>query len=49
LAGRSWNAIGRVLEPETDELYEEVRKRAHTKYGWGDGLPVQFELTSEIE
>jgi deazaflavin-dependent oxidoreductase (nitroreductase family) len=48
LAGRSWNAVGRVLEPEIDELYLEVRERARTKYGWGDGLPVEFRLVKPV-
>jgi deazaflavin-dependent oxidoreductase (nitroreductase family) len=48
LAGRSWNATGRVLEPQTDELYLEVRDRARTKYGWGDGLPVEFRLVKAL-
>jgi deazaflavin-dependent oxidoreductase (nitroreductase family) len=49
LAGRSWSATGRVLEPETDELYLRVRELARVKYGWGDGLPVEFRLTHEIQ
>ena len=44
LAGRSWTATGRVLDAQTDELYLEVRDRARTKYGWGDGLAVEFRL-----
>ena len=40
-----WNAIGRVLDPNQDgELYAEVRQLAREKYGWGDGLPVEFRL-----
>ena len=49
LAGRSWNATGRVLEPEMGELYTQVRERARAKYGWGDGLPVEFRLTREMQ
>jgi deazaflavin-dependent oxidoreductase (nitroreductase family) len=47
-AGRHWKATGRVLEPETEsELYFEVRDLARTKYGWGDGLPVEFNFGQE--
>jgi deazaflavin-dependent oxidoreductase (nitroreductase family) len=47
LAGRCWSATGSVLEPD-NELYLQVRDRARVKYGWGDGLPVEFRLTGEI-
>ena len=33
LATRSWNATGRVLEPETDELYVQVREPARSTAG----------------
>ena len=40
-----WNATGRVLDPNQDgELYAEVRQLARRKYGWGDGMPVEFRL-----
>ena len=43
-----WNATGRVLDPDRDgELYREVRQLAREKYGWGDGLPVEFRLERE--
>jgi deazaflavin-dependent oxidoreductase (nitroreductase family) len=40
-----WNATGQVLDPAQDgELYASVRQLAREKYGWGDGLPVEFRL-----
>jgi deazaflavin-dependent oxidoreductase (nitroreductase family) len=49
LAGMRWQASGRVLEPEGDaDLYAEVRKLAREKYGWGNGLPIEFRLEREI-
>jgi len=30
------------------ELYADVRELARQKYGWGDGLPVEFRLGQEI-
>ena len=30
------------------ELYTEVRALAGDKYGWGDGLPVEFRLQEEL-
>ena|SRR5687767_11875200 len=49
LAGRKWKAWGRVLDPDTDsELYMDVQLSARKKYGWGDGLPVEFRLDREI-
>ncbi len=45
LGTSGWNATGRVLDPSQDaELYAEVRQLAREKYGWGDGLPVEFRL-----
>ena len=44
-----WTATGRVLDPDKDEiLYAEVRELARKKYGWGDGLPVEFRLERVI-
>lgn len=49
LAGRTWQAIGRVLEHDADaELFMDVRALARKKYGWGDGLPVEFRLDREV-
>jgi deazaflavin-dependent oxidoreductase (nitroreductase family) len=49
LTGRRWQASGRVLEPDGDgDLYAEVRELARKKYGWADGLPVEFRLEREI-
>jgi len=43
LMGRLWQASGRVLEPDRDgDLYAEVRELAREKYGWGNGLPIEF-------
>jgi deazaflavin-dependent oxidoreductase (nitroreductase family) len=47
LMGRLWQASGRVLEPDRD-LYAEVRELARGKYGWGNGLPIEFRLEREI-
>jgi deazaflavin-dependent oxidoreductase (nitroreductase family) len=50
LAGRRWIATGRLLEPGADaELYTDVQNLARTKYGWGDGLPVEFQLQKETQ
>ena len=49
LENERWAATGRVLDPDKDEvLYAEVRDLARTKYGWGDGLPVEFRLDRVI-
>jgi deazaflavin-dependent oxidoreductase (nitroreductase family) len=46
--GRRRRAWGRVLDPEKDaELYNEVRELSEKKYGWGDGLPVEFRFRPE--
>jgi hypothetical protein len=31
------------------ELYTEVRALARAKYGWGDGLPVEFRLQEVLQ
>jgi deazaflavin-dependent oxidoreductase (nitroreductase family) len=50
LSGMRWKAIGRVLDSEHDvELYTEVRALARNKYGWGDGLPVEFRLQEALQ
>ena len=50
LAGRTWQAKGRVLEPDVDvELFMDVRALARKKYDWGDGLPVEFQLMREVQ
>ncbi|HYR91223.1 MAG TPA: nitroreductase family deazaflavin-dependent oxidoreductase [Terriglobia bacterium] len=50
LARRRWIATGRVLEPDGDaDLYGDVRALARQKYGWGEGLPVEFQLGQEME
>ena len=49
LGTERWVATGRVLDPDIDEmLYAEIRELARTKYGWGDGLPVEFRLDSRL-
>src|SRR5215471_10688999 len=49
LMGRLWQASGRVLEPDRDgDLYAEVRELAREKYGWGNGLPIEFRLERQI-
>jgi deazaflavin-dependent oxidoreductase (nitroreductase family) len=49
VAGQQWNATGRVLDPDNDDdLYNDVRDLARKKYGWGDGLPVEFRLQPEV-
>ena len=45
IADRQWSAKGGVVDRDTDsEIYAETRELARTKYGWGDGLPVEFRL-----
>ena len=49
ISDKTWTATGRVLDTDRDaELYTAVRELARTKYGWGDGLPVEFYLEQEI-
>ena len=49
LDNERWAATGRVLDPDKDEvLYAEVRALARQRYGWGDGLPVEFRLDRAI-
>ena len=46
---RQWNATGRVLDAVQDAaLYTKMRELSRTKYGWGDGLPVEFRLDQTI-
>jgi deazaflavin-dependent oxidoreductase (nitroreductase family) len=48
LGGRRWRATGRVVEPDTDSaLHSDVQDLARTKYGWGEGMPVEFRLGQE--
>jgi deazaflavin-dependent oxidoreductase (nitroreductase family) len=43
IGNNTWEATGRVLDADKDqELYSAVREMAKAKYGWGDGLPVEF-------
>ena len=40
----------RILDAISDaELFAEVRQLARTKYRWGEGLPVEFRLESQVE
>src|SRR5437016_13807059 len=49
LAACTWQATGRVLEHEADaELFMDVGVLARKKYGWGDGLPVEFRLDRQV-
>ena len=49
LGKEQWAATGRVLDPDKDEvLYAEVRELARKKYGWGEGIPVEFRLESRL-
>ena len=46
---RQWKGTGRVLDAERDaQLYTKVRELSRTKYGWGDGLPVECRLDRAI-
>jgi deazaflavin-dependent oxidoreductase (nitroreductase family) len=49
IGDKRWIATGRVLDDEDGGLFAEVRELERTKYGWGDGLPVEFRLEREIE
>ena len=43
LGGREITATGRVLDPEADrDAWNRAQDLARRKYGWGDGLPVEF-------
>jgi deazaflavin-dependent oxidoreductase (nitroreductase family) len=45
LADRELRATGRVLDPERDaQLWNRIQQLARTKYGWGEGLPVELEI-----
>jgi deazaflavin-dependent oxidoreductase (nitroreductase family) len=43
IGGRDLTAIGRVLDPVADrEAWNRAQELARRKYGWGEGLPVEF-------
>jgi deazaflavin-dependent oxidoreductase (nitroreductase family) len=43
IADYELDARGRCLDPVTDaDLWRTIQHLAREKYGWGDGLPVQF-------
>lgn len=43
IAGNTVPATARILDPNADrERWEQVRKEGERKYGWGDGLPIEF-------
>lgn len=43
LAGHQFDATGRVLDPIGDaEQWNAAQQLAREKYGWGEGLPVEF-------
>jgi deazaflavin-dependent oxidoreductase (nitroreductase family) len=50
LSGTRWKAIGRVLDSAGDaDLYTKIQASARDKYGWGDGLPVEFRLQENLQ
>ncbi len=47
---RVWTATGWILDAETGaQLYLNVRELALSKYGWGEGLPVEFRLGVPVQ
>ncbi len=43
IAGQTFPATARILDPNADrERWEQVRTLGEEKYGWGDGLPIEF-------
>src|SRR5438093_12378573 len=45
IGGREMTATGRVLDPDADrEAWNKAQDLARSKYGWGEGLPVEFTL-----
>ena len=43
IAGNTFPATARILDPNADrERWEQVRTLGAEKYGWGDGLPIEF-------
>jgi deazaflavin-dependent oxidoreductase (nitroreductase family) len=43
LGDHRFDATGRVLDPVRDaEQWNAVQQLARDKYGWGEGLPVEF-------
>jgi deazaflavin-dependent oxidoreductase (nitroreductase family) len=43
LGEEEFEATGRVLDPQRDRAaWEEAQRLAREKYGWGEGLPVEF-------
>ncbi|HVF88940.1 MAG TPA: nitroreductase family deazaflavin-dependent oxidoreductase [Blastocatellia bacterium] len=43
LGDRRFEATGRVLDPSRDATeWNEAQELARKKYGWGEGLPVEF-------
>ena len=43
LGDRQFGAAGRVLDPARDSAqWNAVQQLARDKYGWGEGLPVEF-------
>jgi deazaflavin-dependent oxidoreductase (nitroreductase family) len=48
IGDRKWKAAGRLLDKQADAgLYISAQEMARQKYGWGDGLPVEFRLAEE--
>jgi deazaflavin-dependent oxidoreductase (nitroreductase family) len=43
LGGHQFGATGRVLDPVIDAAqWKAAQQLAREKYGWGEGLPVEF-------
>ena len=50
LSDKRWKATARVLDAARDaDLYTKVQALARDKYGWGDGLPVEFRLHEKLQ
>ncbi len=48
IKGRRFMARGRILDNVQDRhTWQEVAGVSRQKYGWGDGLPVAFEVLQE--
>ncbi len=49
IAGRQFRAMAHVLdETEDAEAWQTAQRLGREKYGWGDGLPVELTLVSEM-
>jgi deazaflavin-dependent oxidoreductase (nitroreductase family) len=49
LAGLAFDATARVLDPQADaDRWRAAQDLARTKYGWGDGLPVEIRPNAPL-